>query len=203
MKKIITIISALAVCAMLTACDTAPESGKVNRFEGLELLVPAEVDRIVDFTDLESLEEACELIVVGTFADDPVQEEFYGEPATKKFLYNILSMCPVKVSKVFKGDLSVGDTVNVLQCYGIVDDKLIMYDMLPPMQKGDEWLFFLHKHEEKDAYWCWGDTDARYPTSNSVNNAPVPFTDAPELIENGYAKYDKRIYKEIVEKYDI
>lgn len=201
MKKIISIIALLAACAAMTACNKTYESA--DRFAGLELFRPAANDRVVVFTNLSSLENACDLVVVGKFADDPVQTEYYFDPDNKKFLYNVISTCPIEISRVIKGDIETGDKINVLQRYGIVDDRLIVFDELTPMQKGDEWLFFLKYHSPLDGYWCWGDTDARYPTKNSSENAPMPLSDSPDIGVYNEENFNREIYNEIIEKYDI
>lgn len=204
MKKIISIITLCAVVMTLTACSAAPENSAADEYAELKLVRPVESDRI-NFRDLETLEAHCDIAVVGKIVGDPIQKNYYeyNPYFDKEILRNIITTGTVEISRVLKGDVKVGDTVNVLQRYGIIGDEFFAYDELTPMQNGDEWVFFLKEEPRLDGYWCWGDTDARYPTKNASSNRPMALAESPELGVLDKSLFNQSIYEELVEKYDI
>ena len=199
MKKIISMIIVFAVCVTLTACS---ESTLSDKYEGLDL-VRWQSDRPV-YEDLAHLEEDSHLIVIGEFIEDDVQDADYQYDADfrKDLLINIKSTNTIRISKVFKGDVEEGDCVDIHQRYGITDGRLVSFSDLTPMQKGDEWLFFLRNSTDNNGYWCACDTYGRYPVPN-VENEPMPLSDSPDLGVYSEQNFQKDIYNEILEKYDI
>ena len=160
-KTIISAICACALCVSLTACSqTSKEIPK--DFSGIELLKWGESDRRV-YDDLETLEESSDLVVVGTFIKDSVQDldyhysEFFG----KEIIGNVHSMNTINVSRVIKGDIEEGDTVEIRQGYAVEDGQLITRSNLTPMVNGDTWVFFLSTANDCGYYWCTGDSDGR------------------------------------------
>ena len=207
MKKIILITVICSLCAMLTACSNVTESSgssaeNSNMYADIKCVRGAEPDRVV-FDDLESLEKEVDVIVVGEFIADSEQEvtSDYDEGFGKNIVTWVTSYNTIEVKKVLKGDVSVGDNLKIGQYYAVVDGDLITFSDLTPMQKGDKWLFFLKGYEDGD-YWCWGDSDARYPVPNT-ENAPMPFTDDHNLGVFSENDFNWNIYNEILEKYDI
>ncbi|MDE7398853.1 MAG: hypothetical protein K2N06_04905 [Oscillospiraceae bacterium] len=202
MKKIISMISAIVVCLALAGCKKSQTS--FDKFENLELVRTGFVDRIV-YYDLESLETASDIAVIGKFIGETEQKEeyHYSEFFGKDILHWVSSTNTIEVKKVLMGDVNVGDKLKVTQWYGIVDDKLITFSNLTPIQKGDEWVFFLELEPTIDnCYWCTGDSDGRYPVSNSSNN-PMPLSECPELGVYDEMDFKNEIYSEILERYDI
>ena len=203
MKKLISIIAALAVCITLTACNGSKPK---DEFAGLELVNLSENVNRIRYDTLEALEYGSDVIVVGKFIDESVQtaDYEYDPNAGRDIFTYIRSFNTLEVTKVISGNVNVGDHLKVGQSYGVIDDRLISFSKLTPMQKGDEWIFFLlYAPDLDDTYWCAGDSDGRYPTKNSSNNEIMPLSDTPEL-----GVYDERdfkhvIYDEIVKKYDI
>ncbi|MCX4355005.1 MAG: hypothetical protein OSJ43_02140 [Oscillospiraceae bacterium] len=203
MKKLISIITVFAACVTLTACSTADESSTASdKYEGLEL-VRWHSDR-VEYEDLAQLEKDSHMIVIGEFIGDDNQDTDYQYNAgfQKDLIINIRSTNTIRVSKVFKGDIEEGDCVDVHQRYGIADSRLISFSDLTPMQKGDEWLFFLRNSTDLNGYWCASDTFGRYPVP-SVENEPMPLSDSPDLGVYSEQNFQRDIYNEILEKYDI
>jgi len=207
MKKLISIIVTFAICSLFTACDTvtdfSEETESPFEFEELKLVRTGIYDRVV-FDDLNMLEDFVDIAVVGEFIADTEQEITYGysDHFKKEIVTDIVSYNTIEVKKVLMGDVNVGDNLRIEQYYGIVDGELITYSGLTPMQKGDEWIFFLHKHYTADRYGCFGDTDARYPVP-SAENAPMPLSDDPALGVYDEQDFNQDIYNEILEKYDI
>lgn len=200
MKKIISIILALSACVVFTACKN---TSNTNSFAGLKL-VRAEVDRIT-YDSLESIENASELVVVGKFIDDTVQRVEYKSISEfdSEVVDNVISTNTLKISRVLKGNKNSGDEIKVSVRYGVVDGNLLTFSSLTPMQKGDEWVFFLKKQSDADIYWHRGDADGRYPTKNTSGNGIMPLAESPELDVYDKADFNEKIYNEIVEKYGI
>lgn len=209
MKKLITIIMALVACAALTACSGTPKGSEndttAENFSDIELVRTGMVDRIVA-DNLEVLEKYSDIAVVGEFignAEQDIDYE-YSEQFGKDIITLARSYNTVKVNKVLMGDVNVGDELKVTQLYGCVDGKLYSWSDSTPMQKGDEWIFFLSKQFGENYYWVTCDSDGRYPTKNSAaKNSRMSF--APEYQLGVYDKNDfnEKVYNEIVEKYDV
>ena len=200
MKKIISIIAALTVCLTLTACNNVSQT---NKFDGLEF-VKVETDRI-GYNSLKSIEDASDIVVVGEFIDDPVQrEEYTSLPAfDHEVINNVISTSTLKISRVLKGSINSGDEIKVSVRYEIVDGRLITFSALTPMQKGDEWVFFLKKQDDADVYWLRGDSDGRYPTKRSAENEIMPLSEASELGVYDKSDFNRAIYDELVSKYGV
>lgn len=209
MKKI---IAAFAACAALTACGSTPKktddssvSQKTASFSELKLKQARITDRVVFYT-LDELEEFSHIAVVGKFIGDAEQEVKYEYEPTfeKEIITDITSTNTIEVTKVLMGDVNVGDKLSIDQRYGVVDGELITFSELTPMQKGDEWVFFLRKITESDHYICTAESDSRFPTKNSAsNNEIMPLAEGTELGVYNEADFNEDIYKEIVEKYDV
>ena len=208
MKKIISIISALALCATLTACnktenDTANETA--NDFSGIKLVRWGYTDREV-FDTLEELEWVSDIAVVGTFIEDSVQDlhYHYSEVYGKDIIGLVTSDNKIKITRVLKGDVEVGDCVKIRQGYAIDEGMLITRSDLTPMIKGDSWIFFLNYTEGDDdgVYWCTGDSDGRYPVS-TVQNQTLAISEYSELGVYDRKDFKDEIYNEIIEKYGI
>lgn len=211
MKKLISITTVLALGVALTACNTIEDNSDVSDitessfidFGGLELTRAGISDREV-FKDLQSLEEFSDIAVIGRFIDDSVQEisSDYEPYFGKDVIFDAVSYNTIEVSDVLFGDINIGDKLKIGQSYGIVDNRLISFDRLTPMQKGDEWVFFLVYSETNGCYWCSSDTYGRYPIP-SADNAPMPLSDSPKLGVFNEDDFKRDIYDEILEKYDL
>lgn len=202
MKKLISIITVFAACVSLTACNTADESTVSDKYDGLEL-VRWNCDMYL-YDSLAQLEKDSHMIVIGEFIDEDRQniDYQYDVDFEKDIIINVKSTNTIRVSKVFKGDIEKGDCIDVHQSYGIADGRLISFSDLTPMQKGDEWLFFLKSSNDNIGYWCASDTFGRYPVP-SVENEPMPLADSPDLGVYSEQNFQRDIYNEILEKYDI
>ncbi|MDE6732590.1 MAG: hypothetical protein K2J77_06915 [Oscillospiraceae bacterium] len=201
MIKIISVIAALATWFSITACGGTSEAPEI--YSDLELARVGIIDRIMP-ESLEQLESYCDTVVVGEFAEDSVPDK-----SNEFFPYHsiIRSYNTIEVKQVLLGDVNVGDRLTTLQDSGIIDGIFYTFSDLTPMQKGDEWLFFLAK-DDNDVYWVMCDSDGRYPTKNSAEkNRRVTFKNAALSDSYQLGVFDKEsfnqsIYDEIVEKYD-
>lgn len=200
MKRTISfILSAVLILTVLTSCSTESK----EEFEGVELLEWGEVNSLGYF-DLESLEKACDIIAVGSFVGDAKQEDVYkyNDQFGKDVLFSTKSYSSMKISKVIKGDVEVGDTLTVSQNYGVVDDKLITCSELTPMLDGDTWLFFLYNNYDSGIYCYAGDSDGRYPVKDFTYQR-IALTENEALGVYEKENFNQAIYDEILEKYDF
>lgn len=205
MKKVlkIFIVCTLSIL-MFTSCNSVTSQDK-EEFSELEFKNWGAPNRIV-FTDLNHLEDYSDIIVIGSFTEDASQKEIrqYDSQIGSDVLAAVISTNNIKVSKVIKGDLQVGDTVTITQRYGIIDGKFINNSDLTPMLKGDTWLFFLYESDNLNVgtYRCTGDSDGRYPIKN-VSYRKIAFTDNEDIGVYNKEDFREDIYKEILEKYDF
>lgn len=205
MKKSISVFLIGIFCALtLSSCGNV-SSVNNEEFSGLEFVDFGETNRLL-FENLEYLEEYSEIIVVGTFIGDTEQEEIYQYDSHfgKDVLATVVSKNYIKVSKVIKGNVDIGDTVAITQRYGVVDDQFIAISRLTPMLKDDAWIFFLSENNEvgAGAYHCTGDNDGRYPLEN-FDYKKIALTDNENLGVFNKEDFREEIYKEILKKYDI
>lgn len=205
MKKIISVLLAGILCSLCTltlaSCNES-NSEHSEEFSGLEFQKFDEGNRII-YKNLENLENDSDLIVVGTFIGDAKQEEVYTYEShfEKEILSFVVSQNNIEISKVIKGDVSVGDEIVLKQLYGVIDDQFMTDSNLTPMLKEDTWLFFLSKNND-GAYYCTGDNDGRYPLKN-FSYRRIALTDNEDLGVYNKEDFREDIYSEILEKYDF
>lgn len=212
MKKIISLFLTAALLLTLTSCNREAEPPYESEsdyedklpFEGIELAKAGDVNR-PQYDNLDELEEDSDLIVVGTCMGDAEQKDIYQYDGhfDTDILVMTNSTCQVKITQVFKGDVKVGDTIPVMQQYGVDKEKnrLLTYSDLTPMLDGDTWLFFLYDNRGEN-YMCCGDRHGRYPVENHTYRKTA-LTDSEELgVFNEY-NFNQEIYDEILEKYEF
>lgn len=208
MKKILLITALLLICGGLTACNASTlNESKTKSLEELEF-VHVEADYVTLCDSFDDIENASDLVVVGKFVDSEsvcYERYAYEEYFQKDVLVEIISSCPLQITKVLLGDAKVGDVVNVLQREGIWEDRYISHSALTPMQKGDEWVFCLCRSDSEnyDGYWCVADSLGRYPTKNSSANEKMCFSDYRELGVYNKGDFNENYYNQLVEKYDF
>ncbi len=207
MKKLISVFAAIMACVILTACSETPKSSeeKPVAFAGIELTRTGIVDRITADT-LEELEKYSDIAVVGEVIDDSVSDNAYNWSGYfgKEILTLPRSYNTIKVKQVLMGDVNVGDELKIEQLCGIDNGVLYSVSDLTPMVKGDEWVFFLLQDPDSGICGYTADCDARYPTKNSAAiNSRLAFTDSYQLGVYDEANFNRNVYNEIVEKYDV
>lgn len=153
--------------------DGYPQEAKY-RYEGdfteLKLGAFAMVDRMV-YPTFDSLAQAADLIVVGTFVDDARQDV----PLTGGVRGTLSghSYNKLRIDTVYKGDLAVGSEIIINDSY-YVNDGYLRYTYgitSTPMIKGEQWVYFLHKvsPEYGDYYWSLGGYDGRFTVPGNEN----------------------------------
>ena len=161
-----------------------------------------EADRIV-YNDVQTLAEASDLIVIGTFIDDAKQDisRRYHEDAKKELISDYVSYNTIKVDKVFKGNAA--DEVTVSQRYAFLEDtnSILTYSELKPMLKGDSYIFFLGFDESNNTYYVVGDSDGRYPVPKS-GTADSSDESYGVISENALSK-NKALYQEVLKYLNV
>lgn len=174
-KKLTLIIAA---AALLSSCGSADSS--VQTTEAAAKAIPEKVvhvqSDIIVYSDLNSLLDASDLIVIGEFSADAEQEiEYqYNPEFGKDVIVDGESVNTLHISKVLKG-APASEEIKIVQSYFVQDEpeQLVSFSGLTPMVRGEEWLFFLRYDKEKDNYWCAGDYCGRYPVPNEEIKAKL------------------------------
>lgn len=191
-KSIAAAAACLAVVAVGIAVFFSLKSNKVETVSPSDSVPEgypsdAKYQYIGDFTDLELvgaygiLDRLCfysyeeqfdylmdnsDVIVIGTFVDD-ARQNF---PLTGKIDYDeIKSYNKLRIDRVCKGDVKVGDEIVISDNYGVNEGKLTFHIALTPMIKGEQWIYFLDKSIDVNYYRCVGTTDGRFPVPGNEN----------------------------------
>ena len=200
MKKFVAVFFILGILTLFTSCAAADET---EEFSDLNFVQWGEGNRIQYF-NLESLENNSELVVVGTFIEDSTQDvkykymDFFG----KEVLFSVQSFNQIEITKVFKGDFNVGDTLTICQNYAVVEDRFVTESALTPMMKGDTWIFFLEPSQIGEYYYYVCDSDGRYPVKDFTYKR-IALTENEDLGVYDAKDFKEEIYNQILEKYDF
>ena len=170
--------------------DTGVSLGKEYYSFDTVNYVKQEVDRIV-YDTVEELDEASDLIVIGTFIEDAKKESFFDE----------VSHSIISVDHALKGNTT--DTLKICQRYAYIKETntIVTCSELKPMIKGDSWLFFLKYDETNDCYWVTGDSDGRYPVP-PADGSTVTDEMYGVISENALSK-NKALYPKVLEYLDL
>ncbi len=134
---------------------------------------------------------------VSTVYDYEFQKELPGSGLTKR---------ECEITKVYKGDVEIKDTIVLLQDYYIwnyTDDnsgekqQLITTSYLKPAIKDMKYLLFLLYDDRHDGYWPVCDYEGMFsiPASNTLNQSD------PDVYDYETLPYLIPIYNEVTEKY--
>ena len=200
MKKIIISFLTLSILILFTSCSVTEET---EEFSNLNFVQWGE-GNYLQFFDLESLENYSEIVVVGTFIEESTQEIKYKymDIFDKEVLFSVKSFNEIEITKVFKGDVNVGDTLKIGQEYAVVEDRFVTESALTPMMKGDTWIFFLEPSDNGEYYYCVSYSEGRYPVKDFVYTR-IALTENEDLGVYDMKDFKEEIYNEILEKYDF
>ncbi|MBD5114250.1 MAG: hypothetical protein HDT46_03480 [Ruminococcaceae bacterium] len=200
MKKIIISFLTLSILILFTSCSVTEET---EEFSNLNFVQWGE-GNYLQFFDLESLENYSEIVVVGTFIEESTQEIKYKymDIFDKEVLFSVKSFNEIEITKVFKGDVNVGDTLKIGQEYAVVEDRFVTESALTPMMKGDTWIFFLEPSDNGEYYYCVSYSEGRYPVKDFVYTR-IALTENEDLGVYDVKDFKEEIYNEILEKYDF
>ncbi len=144
--------------------NSAIETYEVSKASDSEA-VGIEGDRVI-YNGLDSLMAASDLVVIGKFTQDTTQniEYTYSEEYNKDIVTDALSTNVISIEKVLSGETDATE-FTVSQRYGVIEgtNQMVTFSEMTPMNKGDEWIFFLYYDDINDTYWCAGDYTGRYP----------------------------------------
>ena len=178
MKKYLRNIAIVMAAALLVGCGSAESSSaesssaesSSDTSEAVSKALPGKIVQfqtdMVVYSDLPSLLEASQLVVIGEYAEETEQKLTTGHSAeiNADVITDAVSTNKIHIKKVLKGEPPEGD-ITISQRYGIQDDpaQIVTFSSLTPMIKGDEWLFFLRYDAAGSTWWCAGDYSGRYP----------------------------------------
>lgn len=131
-------------------------------------VVRNDADKALYF-DFETLNQAAELVVIGSFSDDATQvvKTTYSEEFGKDVIYNGISTNTFTIEQVLKGTPE-GETIRISQRYVFDEEfgQLISFGDMTPMEKGSKWIYFLIYDPQEQVYYAAGDYTGRYPYRN-------------------------------------
>lgn len=199
-KKVFTLFLLLSVFlfAFAGCADTA-----ANKDYSDYKTINVETDRAI-YTSLDELLDASDIVVLGKFCSDTTQELSYenNEESGKGTVADAVSTNNISISKVLYGNTDASQ-IKVSQRYGVLDEskEIITFSSMLPMEKNDEWIFFLYYDKDNDTYWCTGDYCGRMPIYNDkVKEETEKYTkykkDLDELLQQ-----NKSISNDEIEKY--
>lgn len=164
MKKTIALIASTTL--LLTAAVGCGAKNSKSTSSDREV-VHIECQRIL-YNNVPDLVDSADLIVIGEFIKDSEQKLEYSFDSVLgvEAFDDVTSTNEISIKKILKGSVD-SDTIKMSQRYGIDEDnRLITFSEMTPMEKGDQWIFFLTYNESKDMYWASGDYTGRYPVPN-------------------------------------
>lgn len=191
----------------LVSCKSRDESDLSADLE----VVNVQSDRIF-YESLEQVEDNATLIVEANV------KEVLGQKASTHYDYGLEMELPgagytkyeIEVTKVYKGDVNVGDKLVLLQGYYIWTNsegkkQLITISSNKPAEKGKDYIMFLQYYEPHEGYWPVADYQGIFPIpteemirkvhEDSLKQSDLDVYDIEAL------HYLLPIYKEVVQKY--
>ncbi len=203
MKKLLSITLAVLISICVTSCNkNENKKDDIKENKPQTNVISSEVDAI-GYQNLNELIEVCDLVVVGEHTTDGVLQNEFLDANKSPYLFDV-SESSFEISRVIKGDVKVGDTINITQQYYIqnVEGVDTIYDSseMTPMKKGEKWVYFLSYDEINDTYWI-RNIYGKYPVPESNNSTADGFT-AEEMGRYKKNNMVDSLYNELVEMYD-
>ena len=180
-----------------------------ERYDDLELVCMAG-DRIF-YDSLSEVENNSTIIV------EAVAKEVLGQEVNTHFDYHYQREIPdygytkreMKITKVYKGDINVGDKMTMVQDYYVWTSsegikQLISFTSLKPVEKNEKYLLFLKYQESFNAYIVVCDYQGLYPISKdeiSETTSNIEQVDLSYVHKVEELHYLKPIYNEVKAKY--
>ncbi|MGX8699796.1 hypothetical protein [Caproiciproducens sp.] len=163
---------------------------------------------------VEELEELSPNIVQGTLLDDAEQKILRNKEGD--ITLSGINISSLKITKVYKGDLKIGDIIKLGERYYITDEngkEKVVYDgNYLPSTVGKEYLFFLGNKQINKDYWSGTYAPkllekGRYPvrTRNGSNFLSVQSIESMTNKELNLGNDDsteyKALYEQVAQKY--
>lgn len=208
MKKIGLCIMCMILMLVLVSCKTKKDSDMPSDIEVVRL----QSERAY-YENLEQIEDQATIIVKAVVSENLGQEvdTIYDYALQKELPTYGYTKWEVEVTKVYKGDVKVGDKLVLLQEYYIwtkSDGKkqLVTSSSVKPLNQGEEYLMILRYEEMLGGYSTVGDYQGIFA---------IPTDEVMAMIEDGKAEksdfdiyYDDEplnylfpLYNEVIEKY--
>ena len=114
---------------------------------------------------LAGLERQNDYIVEGKLFGKPVQTSKYDETTEGEIPIPDVgkTYLQMKITKVHKGNLKVGDCIVVVQDFALLNKVTgVCVSGMIPMKTGENWVYFLNK-QDNNSYNCIADATGRYP----------------------------------------
>ena len=125
----------------------------------------SQIDAIsVFFENYEQANSYCDAIVIGNIEKVHAPQELISGEATnrltgeKETLTDIFTVSDIQVSKVIKGNVSPGETIQVKQYGGLFNGIEHRIDGIEFFKQGERHIFFLRGFKNKSPYSCINDT---------------------------------------------
>ncbi len=201
---------------VLCSCQksTMPESSTALKRSDYDV-ARSMSDYVYHYTELEEIEEASELIIVGTIIEESRQEMIrdYEPYFGKDVVVDGYRYVKVRIEKSYKGIYQAGDVIEVVQNLVYLDDIQRLFNKSPqlPLEIGDTWFMFLG--EWKGAYGIVCDYYGCYPlpenlSSNAASGMVQSDSSYENLVAEEFGVYEPEIIqldlcKEILSKYDF
>lgn len=131
------------------------------------------------YDNFDDLLAASDLLVVGTFLDDPYQTQDPtidpDHPTPSNYVYlSPSSLNRLRIDKVLYGDAQIGDEVVIFDHGGVMGPYLYgQKNGLTPMIKGESWIYFLREVNISGEHFyvpTVADTSSRYPVPGKENS---------------------------------
>lgn len=207
MKKAIIFLF-LSFILLLASCNSTNDSASLP-----------DVDEVVHiqshrnhYHSLGEVEDVADLIVeaVAKGVIDQNVTTQYHEQFGKELPSFGYTRREIEVTKVYKGDVEVGDALTLLEGYYVWTTtegkkQLISSTSLTPAETNKKYLLFLRHHEELEGYWPAADYQGRYAISareieEKVKNRTLSQSDL-DVYNHETLPFLVPFYHEVVEKY--
>lgn len=169
-------------------------------------VVEVSTDRMI-YQSLNEIEESSTIIVEAKVVDTIGQEvsTYYDVDLDKNVPGSGYTKRKLEIQKVIKGDVSIGDSIILMQDYYVWTDtddekKLITLTELKPLKNGENYLLFLSWSKKFESYYETGDFQGVYP----MNKEAYLDKEFSYVYPNETHSWNLvPIYEEVCQKYSI
>lgn len=170
MKKRVCILVGIGIGLLLCGYFVIHTLGAITKDEWDNLeVVKMQADRM-QYQNLNEIETNSTIIVEAEVVDTIGQEfsTYHVSEFEKDVPGSGFTKRKLKIQEVYKGDVSKGDTIVLMQDYYVWTDendekKLISMTELKPLTNGNKYLLFLTWSKNYEAYYETGDFQGVYP----------------------------------------
>lgn len=170
-KAILTACVSIICCSILAVIGIRlyNEKKEEHRMANMEVVNRTSADRKY-YNSLSEMEEECTIIIEGKAGDVLGQEVTtrYDAVLEKKLPGAGYTNHEFKITKVYAGDVKVGDKIPVSQQYFVWTyedgtEQLVSSSAVKPYKKGEKYLLFLVYNDYREAYEPICDFQSIYP----------------------------------------